>query len=548
MKINKMLFKGVFVLSALLVIGALGQKTTFNAAGSGYRALPITGTQKVNLTFDTSDMVGTYKYSGTYKYRAWVEDGSGISGTWDNLKYKNGTIVSVGVNNPNADTFYVKDFELKNKEGEQKVCLEIMDYAVHSQSNGKGNISARQCNTIYFDKSAPVIDLDTFILNEGNRFINHGNVPGRFVITDNRAGIGSISYKDGYGGIRQIPAGDIVCKKSTNPVNGDGSVRCNVNTTFQLNSDTAYNELELNVCDKVGNCSGFQKTKTIWFDKVKPTIDLKIPNASSGLSVNTNEVVVEYHVKDDVVDPWIYPSGIQKIVLSNNGYNEVLIMINTDLTKDMEATVDGMIRDYVMHACPGTVTMEVWDRAGNYNIKNENVDSCSDFLIENLTMNNVINPNKYNASNPFPSTDYMPTGGMSPLPQALAGANINFTVTYKWDGDEDIHDMYGKYIITVKNEDGSYNKSFSKDIVLSDFVDMGSDIYTTTHEVKLPTDAPKSVTGNNTYVYIEVVASIETLEDDVIKTGSDTFPDIGNGIMATIVGSIEDYLWFGETN
>lgn len=538
MKLNKMLFKSVFALSAFLVVGVLSQ-VDLNAAG--YQPLPITGTKEIKLTFNATDMVSNVPYAGVLKYRA-CNDCSTQTGTWNKMVYaSNGQEASGAVQ---KDTFTIPNWSLPDTEGEHEVCVQLMDDSTHGQSNGTGNISDRICKTVFYDKTAPVIT--DIVLNNGNRFINNGNVPGTFKVTDNRAGIGKITYNDGYGGTREVPSGDIVCKKSTNPVEGDGSVSCTVNTTFQLNSDTAYNDLVLNVCDNVGNCKNYGPTR-IYFDKVAPTIDLKIPNSGSGESVNTNEVVVEYHVKDPAVDPWIYPSGVQKVVLSNNGYNETIIMVNTDFTKDMEPTVDGMIRDYMMNACPGTIKMEVWDRAGNYTYKEVDVTSCSTFMIENLTMNNVINPNKYNQTTPFNPITYMPDGEMSPMPQALAGANINFTVTYKWDGDT-INKMYGKYLITVRNEDGSYNKTFSQDIKQEEFYYNGGDIYTTTHDVKLPTDAPKSVTGNNTYVIIQVKATVETVEDDVVKTGKDTFPDIGNGIIATIVGSIEDYLWFGETN
>lgn len=537
MKINKMLFKGIFALSAFLVIGALSQADLHAA----YEPLPITGTQEIKLTFNATDIVANTPYSGVLRYRA-CNNCSTQTGNWSNMIYaSNGQTATKA---EQSGTFAIPNWKLPNQEGIHEVCVQLMDNAIHGQSNDVGNISDRLCKKVFFDKTAPVIS--NIVLNNGNRFINHGSVPGSFKVTDNRAGIEKITYNDGYGGTREVPAGDIVCKKSTNPVEGDGSVSCTVNTTFELNSDTAYNDLVLNVCDKVGNCKNYGPTR-IYFDKVPPEIDLKIPNSESGNSVNTNEVVVEYHVKDPAVDPWIYPSGIQKVVLSNNGYNQVTIMVNTDFTKDMQTTVDGMIRDYMMNACPGTVRLEVWDRAGNYTYKDKDVTSCSTFLIENVTMNNVINPNKYNVSNPFTPVAYMPSGEMIPIPQALAGANINFTVTYRWDGDV-INKMYGKYLITVRNEDGSYNKTFSQDIKQEEFYHDGGDIYTTTHEVKLPTDAPKSVTGNTTYVIIEVQATVETVEDDVIKIGKDTFPDIGNGIIATIVGSIEDYLWFGETN
>ena len=538
MKLNKILLKGAFALSALLAIGTFTQ-VDLNAAG--YRALPITGTRDINLTFNADDTISGVPYSGNLRYRACSNCKGNPSGEWAPLRTTDNHEITNAVQ---SGTFYIKGWVLPDREGEHEVCVQIMDNAIHGQSNNVGNISNQQCNTVFYDKSAPIIT--DIVLNEGNKFINHGSVPGKFKITDNRAGIEKITYNDGFGGTREIPAEHIVCKKSTNPVEGDGSVSCSVETTFELNSDTAYNDLVLRACDKVGNCKDYGPTR-IYFDKVVPDIQLIIPESGSGESVNTNEAVIEYHIKDDIQDPWIYPSGIQKVVLSNNGYNKVTILVNSDLTKDMATTLDGMIRDYAMSACPGVVKLEVWDRAGNYGYEDRMVESCSNFLIENVTMNNVINPNKYNASNPFPSTDYMPAGEMIPLPQALAGANINFTITYKWDGDA-VNKMYGKYIITVRNEDGSYNKSFTQEIKENEFVVAGTDTYTTTHEVKLPTDAPKSVTGNNTYVHIEVQATVETVEDDVVKTGHDTFPDVGNGIIATIVGSIEDYLWFGETN
>ena len=540
MGIKKTLIRTAFALSSIFVIGfLLNNDIDLNAAG--YTRLPITGTREIDLSFNADDTVNGVDYSGVLRYRACTNCNGNPTGEWSPLTYSNGQTVSSGVQ---SGTFYINNWLLPDQEGEHEVCVQLMDYAIHGPSSNVGNISRQQCSKVYYDKSAPVIS--DIILNEGNKFINHGDVPGKFTVTDNRAGIKLITYNDGYGGTGVIPADDIACVKSTNPVEGDGSVSCKVETIFHLNSDTAYNDLELTVYDNVGNYETYGPTR-IYFDKVVPEVNLIVPNTGANESINTNEIVVEYHVKDAIEEPWIYPSGIQKIILSNSGLNEKLIMINSDLTKDMDTAVDGMIRDYVMNACPGTLKMEVWDRAGNYSYTEIEIRNCSVFEIENVTMNNVINPNLYNVTTPFEEVSYMPSGVMSPMPQALAGANIEFTITYKWDGDL-INKMYGRYMITVRNESGSYIKSFTQDIETDEFIDKGSGIFETVHELKLPTDAPKSTTDDKTYVYIEIRATVETVEDDVIKTGVDMFPDIGDGIIAQIAGSIEDYLWFGETN
>ena len=563
MKIQEKWFKRSLFFSSAILCFLLLNSSDVNAAG--YTSMPITGTRNINLTFSANDKVSGIPYSGNLRYQACNDCEGNPNGAWTQLKYaSNDQTIDSAVQ---EGTFGIKNWTLPDVEGEHTVCVRVMDNAIHGQSNDTGNISAQQCNKVFYDKTAPIIS--DVVINNGNDYANHGEIPITFKVTDNRAGIlsgietnnsngsGKITYNNGYGGLGTISADEITCVNSDNPVEGDGSETCTVNATLHLNSDIDYIDLTFTLYDNVNNSASYSRDEDnmpyrIYFDKVAPTIDLKVPMGQGG-TINTNAAIVEYHVKDDIESPWLHASGIQKVVLSNsNGANQKTILVNTDFTQDMDTTLDGIVRDYILENCPnGAVKMEAWDRAGN---KSEEIFdnngqgiSCQTFEISNVIVEDVVNPTLYNISQPFTALEYMPDGKIDPLPYGLAGANMTFSLNYSWDGDED-NTMYGKYVITVKDEKGTYNKSFTGNITEDEFTKIGDGLYATKHTITLPTDAPASTSDNKVYVYIQTEAYVQTVEGDVIRTGGDTFPDIGTGAIAQIVGSIEDYLWFSEIN
>lgn len=565
MKNKKTIFATLFALSIMTTGLLIANANEVMAAG--YTPMPITGVRNIKVSYDADDIVSNTPYAGALRQEVCADCKGRTPESdpkkWEKLQYaSNGQVITAAVQD---DTFGMASFQLPNVEGEHVVCVRVMDNAIHGQSNDYGNVSDQKCTKVYYDKSAPVIT--DVVINNGNKFANHGEIPVTFTVTDNRAGIlsgitgaggqGRITYNNGYGGVYEIEADEITCKKSTNPVEGDGSEVCKVNATLHLNSDIDYLDIVFTPYDNVNNNAGYTQYPDntpyrIYFDKIAPTIDIKVPLGEGG-TINTNTAVVEYHVKDDIADPWLHASGLQKVTLSNgNGANEKTILINPDFTQDMEPTLDGIIRDYILENCPnGSVKMEAWDRAGNHSVEIFDNDGrgikCETFVIENVRVDDVVNPKIYNTATPFEPVSFNAEGKMEPLPKGLAGANVDFTINYRWEGDT-LNKIYGNYTITVKDQAGTYNKKMTNSIKAEEVSQVATGIYASSHTIKLPTDAPVSTPTNKVYVYIYIEATVETVEGDVIRYGGDTYPDIGEGIMVEIVGSIEDYLWFGEIN
>ena len=559
-KKNYMLFAGVAVLVSILLW--IVQQPVI----AGYQSMPITSNRNIEVRMrgtDNSDAGN--QYSGVYHYSICTEKctndttcdnscaNSSNWSSWSQLKDKNGNYLQP---TPTADAYTT--YTLPDKEGALNVCVKFKDAAINGE--GTGNISDYSCNKIFYDKSAPVIS--DVVLNDGNEFINDGNIPVKFTITDNRAGIKSITYNNGYGNsTSELPLDStrLKCEQSIHAVNGDGTWSCTYEGILETNVDKPYIDLVFTVQDKVGNTATYDGYRE-YYDKNAPEIDVLAHTDSNG-STTSERVNVDVHVKDPATEPWIYPSGLTKVTISNSDGSN-LQELKLDATDGSQKVLDKFIQDYALSACSLTgtnITIKAYDKAGNIAEKQNNLDIyCHKLQVTNVTVTNVVNPQLYTFGTPFDPVSYYPTGYMEPMPQALAGGNMSFNIHYKWEGNEDVK-IDGTYTIIVENN--GYKKTLSGTISWStkenpeygDFISKEYPEFISAHTITLPNDAPsKSIYNENTKVWIHVVATatvkeggVETQSTSTIQ-GTATHPDSIH--IADIVGNIDDFLYFGELN
>jgi len=578
MKLRNKLFKpkmaGLFLgltLSSLLMVQS--------SDAVDFTPLDIVGKGSININYTVDDTKGITNYAGVSKVQACLDCRDKL-----NLSYTmstNGRAVTnasgTALSRVNDGDLTYLNFEIPEDttDGKHWVCIQTEDDTAKT-INGifqKGNVSTAKdnvtCKRFYYDTTAP--EITDIILNNNNRYTNKSEIPVKFTVTDNYAGIREITYNNGNGGTSKIPASDISCKRNTTAGATEGKWTCTVDTIINVNSDRADADIVFTVEDKVGNI-GHSNSTNIRFDKLAPEGTVEIHEDGEGV-VNSNVGYVEYHVKDPTGNPWIYPSGLTKVIVSEVGdpSNGKTLLDDPDLTKDKQTSLDGMITDFLLSTCDSgavSVNLQLWDRAGNTKtdiISNSVV--CSQAKISRFDVTDVINPALYTESIPFSTLSWvfndgageegMEDGILAPL---LAGANASFEFDVEWTGDVKATST-ATYIVHVKNESQGYEKSFSGALTGTPFIiDSNGKKYSTFKDtVTLPKDASTSghldtleyVDSTDTEVTIEVVVTITSVEGGKNKVNKATALFQKNGNEARwgkIIGNIDDYLWFGETN
>lgn len=538
---------------------------------SAFSPLDTIGKGTIDIHYSVDDTKGITNYAGVDNVQVCIDCKDSL-----NLNYtmsKNGRAVTnlsnKKVSRVNKDSlgYFSYSVPSETKEGKHWVCLQTEDDTVKT-INGvfqKGNTSLAQeevsCKRFFYDISAPVAT--NIVLNDANKFTNHDVIHATMDVSDNYAGLRSIKYPDGYGKIRTIPADDIKCSRNTSAGANEGKWSCKVDTMITLNSDRAEDNVVFTLEDKVGNVINTTPVN-IKFDKVIPIGSIKIHEDGNGV-VNSNTAYVDYAVKDPSGNPWIYPSGLVNVTLSQmDGSNPVVLLNDPDLTKDKTLTLGGTLEEYLLTTCddgPVKLKLYVKDRAGNESkdkiISNE--VTCSKARISRFDVTNVINPKIYTESIPFTTlswvfkegnaTEGMKDGKLAPL---LAGANSSFEFDVEWSGDINAT-ATARYTIYVRNEKEGYEKSFDGELQGSPFIAKPNGLKYSTFKdtVTMPKDAPSSKINSQTDVTIKIDATITSIEGNKNKVNKSAakFDKNGNeALWGKIVGSIDDYLYFGETN
>ena len=566
-KKNHLKFLGIIAGSAL----SIGLLSNISDAAS-FVPLDVIGKGPITVTYDNDDTKGITNYAGVDKFRVCIDCQSQLDSKPSTETWKAATNgANAVVTRINKGNLFINNYDIPNKtsDGKHYLCVQTMD-DTEKTINSKyqiGNISAAKCYRFYYYIKQP--KMTNIIVNNNNRYTNKSDIPIKMDFVDNYAGIRSVKYDDGRGNIKTVPASDIKCKRNTTPGSTEGSWSCTMDTIININSDRSDADITFLIEDMVGN-SAWTSPRNIRFDKILPTGSVEIHNDGDGV-VNSNIGYVEYHVKDPAETPWIYPSGLIKVTVSEmDGSHNVVLLDDPDLTKEKQTTLDGMLDDYLLTTCdtgPVKVKLFVADRAGNYTgdgkhndviVSNEVI--CSKAKITRFDVTDVVNPGKYTESKPFETmswnfndSDTIPEGMENDiLAPLLAGSNATFEFDVEWTGDINAK-ATAVYSIYVKNTEQKYERTFNGSLEGSSFKLSGNGKKYATFKdtITMPKDAPASIDRNKTTVSINATVTITSIEGgkNKVTKSSATFDKHNNeAVWGEITGSIDDYLWFGETN
>lgn len=567
---TKLTFLGV---STGIFLGLSLWTIPINAAT--FTPLDVIGKGITNITYPVDDTKGITNYSGVDKYRVGVDSEAQFNSLLSTEPWLPATDESkTVVTRTNKGSLVAFDYTVPTsfRDGKHFMCLQTMD-DTEKIINGNyqiGNISEASCKRFYYDITPP--EMTSIKLNNNNRYSNKSTIPVKMSITDNYAGLRSISYNNGNGGTSTIPASDLKCSQNTTAGGNEGRWNCTIDSTITINSDRAEDNVTFLLEDMVGNTT-WTKPVNLRFDKILPSGTLEIHNDGEGV-VNSDKGYIEYHVKDTINDMWIYPSGLTKVsVMEADGSHEEVLLNEPDVTTNKKTTLDGMLTDYLLTTChSGEMNVKLFlaDRAGNYTgdalhpeeviVSNKVV--CSKAKVSRFEVTDVVNPNKFTESIPFAPLSWvfnddsvtpegMKDGQLAPL---LAGASTSFEYDVEWTGDIKAK-ATSVYTIYVKNEEQRYERSFSGSITAGSFhLDPNGKKYATFKDtITLPKDAPTSSNDDRgrTEVTIKATVTIATVEGGKNKVTKSTalFDKYGHeALWGKITGSIDDYLWFGETN
>lgn len=567
------------ILGAVLGIATVGALSAHLTSAATFTPLDVVGDGTINIKYDVDDTKGITDYAGVDKVQACVDCREKLNLSYSMLTDgiyttdNNGTVVQ-RVNDGNLTYL---NFSIPNglKDGKHWVCLQTEDDTAKTLNGNfqKGNLSVVQddvtCKRFYYDVTAPSVT--DIVLNNNNRYTNSSTIPVTFTVEDNYAGIRKITYNNGWGGVGTVDSDDIKCDRNTTAGQNEGKWTCKVDTTINVNSDRSDATIIFVTEDKVGNI-GYSTGVNIRFDKILPSGTIQIHEDGDGV-VNSNVGYVEYHIKDSTGNPWIYPSGLVKVEVSEvgNPNHKETLLDDPDLTKDKQTALDGMLTDFLLTTCSNgatSVKLSVWDRAGNYTddiVSNSVV--CSEAKVSRFDVTDVVNPALYTESIPFATLSWvfndgdteegMQNGILAPL---LAGANTSFEFDVEWTGDINAT-ATATYTVYVRNTEEGYEKNFSGTLDGSSFVmnANGKKYSTFKDTITMPKDAPASknlntteyVDDGDTEVTIKVNVTITSVEGgkNKVTKSSALFKKTGNEARwGKIMGSIDDYLWFGETN
>lgn len=574
--INKKNKKGLFKkMIPFLLILLLAQTTQVFA---GYDKMPVTGNGRIKLSALVKDTKNVTNYSGV-EYMRYKDSFGSTNSSWSNyirITNRNG----VEIPEVNDGEVTMPSVQLMDTEGIHNVCIQLKDHAdtVHglggtpnNETDGTSNESASNiCTNIFYDKTKP--SATKIELNKGNHWINKGEIPVSMVLVENRAGIDKITYDNGFGGRSTIPDSDIKCTQNTDPASGDGSWACTVNSTLITNDNRASGNMYFQMCDKVGNCNNITKCSGSYkdscvmdYDKIIPTGTADIKNY--GDNTNGSNANVDIHLQDLPGDVWTKASGIETVTISNlDGSNEK-VLVNKANDPDPAATFDAFIQEYLTTQCPATVSVTITDKAGNVSVINSIPRGCTIAKIKELRVLDVVNPKLYTLVSPFQIQDWNfinnpqhlnpgEVTAVTPygtLPSALSGGNIKWDAVYQWDGDSN-YKLNAYYTVKIYNTFEGYSQSFTNKLTINDFTKEGTNTYRLNPQTfAVPKDAPSSKNNNHTYVAISLVIDITTVEGGATKTQTIMFTEQdydadGYGRIAEVVGSIDDYVYFGEIN
>lgn len=578
----------------------------FAAPQIGYSEMPITGKTNINVMYDVDDTKSIMNYSGVKYYKICDEYTVSSSGktytcnvndfkamNWNAVTDANGVTINTPVNlTSSTDKLGVKNFVISTEEGVHNICIQTKDAA--DNGDGTGNISDLTCREIYYDKTGP--EVSSIVINGGNHWINTGKIPVTMKISDNRAGIGKITYDTGNGTTAFIDfsktENTIKCTHNTHEALGDGSYTCTITAFLETNEYRHYGDLNFKIIDRVGNvtnvteCPGSYVDTTgkgscrVYYDLKDPIADANLLNSGNG-SINNSTGHLEYHIKDEPDSIWKSPSGIEQVIVENSDGSNKQWLVDERNNPDPSKTVDGILRDYLFNKCPASAKFTIIDKAGNITEYNTEQMACNVLGIYEFRVTDVVNPTTYNLSSPFEirEWDFTPNpiilqaaggflGPVTPtyeypygdLPKALAGANMTFDMAYIWDGDP-ISSITGYYTIEIYNKNEGYLDSWTVRVTDSNFkkaetvtTDYGTEgvVYRMYPETfMIPKDAPSTnaIRDSYTYVTIRVSLTITTYEGEIVKTQARIFPLDNSAEYAHIglvVGNIDDYLWFSE--
>lgn len=548
-----------------------------------FTPLDTVGKGPIDISYLVDDTKNITNYAGVSKAQVCVDCREKLNLTYSMLtngQYVTNTSGTI-VQRVNKGALAYFDFEVASsiKDGKHWLCLQTEDDTAKTINGNfqKGNLSEVKdnvsCKRFYYDIEGP--KMTDIVVNKNNRYTNKSDIPVTMTITDNYAGIREITYDNGYGSRSKIPASDISCTRNTTAGQNEGKWTCKVDTVINVNSDRAEANIVFNAVDNVSN-SANSPVQNIRFDKIIPTGTLQIHEDGEGV-VNSQIGYVEYHVKDPTGNPWIYPSGLVKVSVSEmDGSHEEVLLDDPDLTKDKQTSLDGMLTDYLLTTCnQGAMSLKLYvkDRAGNYTgdgVHNEVIISnsvvCSEAKVSRFDVTDVINPAVYTESIPFQTLSWLFNDGATAegmengiLAPVLAGANTSFEFDVEWTGDIDAV-ATAAYTVYVKNPTEGYEKSFTGTLNGTSFVlnSNGKKYSTFKDTITIPKDAPSSANKTNTFigngdtaVSIKVNVTITSVEGgkNKVTKSSALFEKSGNeAVWGKVVGSIDDYLWFGETN
>ncbi len=564
--------KKPFFLASLFGLGITCAVLTSSSSAVEYTPLLVSGKGTLTIAYEVDDTKSITNYSGVDSAIACIDCRDELNLTYtmlDGGSYVTnayGTVVS-RVNDGDL-TYFSYEIPEDTEDGKHWLCIQTEDNTAKT-INGtfqEGNLSLAEdnvsCVRFYYDITAPTSS--DLVVNNNNSYTNNDYIPVTLSFADNYAGIKSITYEDGYGNTVTVSEDDYTCTRNTTAGNGEGSWTCKMDTTIKVNSDRSDADIYFTITDNVNNIHTTQSVN-IKFDKILPEGTVEIHEDGEGV-VNSQTGYVEYHVTDPTGNPWIYPSGLIKVTVSElDGSHEVVLLDEPDLTTDKNTSLDGILTDYLLTTCyEGEVSVKLYvaDRAGNYTGDENNPDEiiisnsvvCALAKVSRFDVVSVINPGIYTESLPFSVLSWVFNDGdaeegmegdiLAPL---LAGAETSFEFDVEWSGDIAAV-ATATYTVTVVNDAEGYEKSFNGALSGSDFsLNSNGYKYSSFEEtITMPKDAP---VGSDVYITIDVTISSVEGGLNKVTTSSALFDKYGdNALWGTITGSIEDYLYFGATN
>lgn len=487
--IKKMQYICCFIISISFL--AILSANTVNAE---YTDMPVTGTNTVDLIIHATDNFAGIRY-------AYVRN----EGKWDienSTKAFNTTDSTYGVlknYQGKQDVYLYEDWKITDVQGAHVVCVALQDRADSKPGTGnRSDTATGYCSQIYLDKEAPKNAKIT--INDGNPWINKDTVKVKIEVTDNWAGIGTITYSDKLGSIKETSL-DTKNKMTCERDNETGTQKCTIEDTITVNSDTpnGHAELQFTFNDTVGNKSTVGP-HNLYFDKGVPSGTIKIySDGSSGIL--GNKVSFGFEVKDLNENKLKRKvSGIQKILVKSAGTDDSKgkTIYETDSVNDpMSNSYTNLdtgqiirqglnsVDDKLEFSFDTSVEVDnnkqfnfilvVIDRAGNRKeIESENI-IVNWLKLTSFTLTNVVNPSVYSSAdanyNNFAQIGWSkPTSNWSDLnemgylgsnlfnkngelQQFLLGTNFDYELRWEWTGNKNanITVEYNAYFVNTSS-------------------------------------------------------------------------------------------------